>query len=79
MFKSLILATLLTVSVAHAAEYQHPSDSEIQQKRACFEDLEVQGCVKQEDDPAEFRACLSNVLDRLDESCQKVMLELYSD
>lgn len=79
MFKLITLAALISVSSAFAKEYQHPTDSEIQQKRACFQDVEVQGCTKQEEDPVQFQECLSNIVDKLDDSCKDLMLDLYGD
>ena len=55
------------------------SDSEIAQNRACFQDLEVQGCRSQDEDPEQFRACLANSHQSLDEHCKKMMLDLYGD
>lgn len=62
-----------------AGKYQHPSETEIQKNRACFQEVEVQGCRTQEEDPEQFRACLSSAVDQLDEDCKKMMLELYGE
>lgn len=56
-----------------------PSDVEIQQNRACFHDLEVQGCRTQDEDPEQFRSCLSNAVDSLDDHCKEMMLKLYGE
>lgn len=85
MFKKIALVTLVTISFAQASVeaqqrgYVHPSTSEIEQKRACFQDLEIQGCGNHEADHAQFRSCLSNVVESLDPLCKKMMLELYGE
>jgi hypothetical protein len=76
-----ILGFLIVVN-ARAAEgdlgkYVAPSEAEISKNRACFQDLEVQGCGKQEDDPEQFRACMSNVHESLDDNCKRLMSNLY--
>ena len=57
--------------------YTHPSNGEIAKNRACFADLEIQGCGKLEEDQEQFRSCMSNALVTLDDYCKKLMLELY--
>lgn len=57
--------------------YVHPTDAEITRNRACFQDLEVQGCRSQEEDQEQFRSCLSNALPGLEDYCKKLMLNLY--
>lgn len=85
MLKKLTLISLMAFSVANASveaeqkNYQHPTSAEIDQRRACFQDLEVQGCGKHEEDSVQFRSCLSNVLGSLDQNCRRMMVELYGD
>lgn len=58
-------------------KYVPPTDSEISANRSCFQELERQGCRSLEEDPEQFRSCLSNTHLVLDEYCKKLMLELY--
>lgn len=60
-------------------KYVHPSDSEISQNRSCFESLEVQGCRTEEEDREQYRSCMSDALDSLDDHCKKMFLKLYGD
>lgn len=80
---SLALFSMLFMFNLYAADsYQkapQPSDVEIQKNRACFQDLEVQGCRSQEEDPEQFRACLANVHQSMDDHCQKMLLDLYGE
>jgi hypothetical protein len=70
------LVFMLNVSAADKKNSQ-PTEAEIQQNRACFQDLEVQGCRTQEDDPEQFRECLSNAHESMDDHCKKLMLKLH--
>jgi hypothetical protein len=58
-------------------KYSHPSEMEIEKNRACFQDLEVQGCGKFEDDHEQFRSCMSNAHQNLDDHCKELMSNLY--
>jgi hypothetical protein len=53
------------------------SQEEIMKNRACFKDLETNGCGDPGEDPKQFRACMSNVYPKLDVDCQKLMNKLY--
>lgn len=74
---SIMFGLLMMMGSAYAAEYKRPTAAEISQYRACFEDLEVQGCGKLEEDHVQFRSCMSNVQDSLDDHCKKMMKRLY--
>ncbi len=75
---SFVLIAFLSFA-AHAGEYVHPSADEISKNQACFQDVEVLGCRTQEEDPAHFQSCLSDVQDSLSESCRKMMTKLYGE
>ena len=84
MKKTLMILGFLFVMNAGAAEgdlgkYVPPSDAEVSKNRACFQDLEVQGCGKQEEDPEQFRSCMSNVHENLNEHCKRLMSNLYGE
>lgn len=81
LFSLIVLFSTLSAfaTIEETGTYKHPTDAEIQQKRACFQDLEVQGCGTQDADSVQFQSCLSNVLDKLDENCKEMMLDLYGD
>ena len=84
MKKSLMIFGFLFVINAGAAvgdlgKYVAPTEDEIAKNRACFQDLEVQGCGKQEEDPEQFRSCMSNVHSNLDEHCKRLMSKLYGE
>lgn len=74
---SLLFGLLMMMNSALAAEYKSPTDAEIAKNRACFQDLEVQGCGKLDEDSVHFRSCLSNVQDSLDQHCSTMMKRLY--
>lgn len=61
------------------AAYVHPTDAEIQKSRMCFQELENLGCGTQEEDPERFRSCLSDVQEKLSESCKVMMRKLYGE
>jgi hypothetical protein len=71
------LAIFGLLFMMNAFANKQPTESEIQKNRACFQDLEIQGCRTQEEDPEQFQACLSNAQDSLDDYCKKMMLKLY--
>ncbi len=84
MKKTLMIFGFLFVMNAGAAEgdlgkYVPPSDAEVSKNRACFQDLEVQGCGNQEEDPEQFRSCMSNVHENLNEHCKRLMSNLYGE
>ena len=84
--KKLIIATSLlfimntyaeTDISAEAKKYVPPTQTEINANRNCFQELERQGCRTIEEDPEQFRSCLSNTHLVLDDHCKKMMLDLY--
>jgi hypothetical protein len=84
MKRSFAILSFLVICSANAGidttkKYQHPGENEIQQSRACFQDLETLGCGKQEEDHERFRSCVADVQDKLDEPCKKIMLDLYGE
>ncbi len=66
-----------TAAEGELKKYVPPTDTEVAKNRACFQDLEVQGCGKQDEDPEQFRACMSNVHMNLDDHCKRLMSKLY--
>lgn len=66
-----------TVDGEEGRKYVPPTDSEISANRSCFQELERQGCRSLEEDPEQFRSCLSNTHLVLDEHCKQLMIELY--
>lgn len=78
IFFGLIFALNITAALAGSEQkHSQPSEEKIQSNRACFNELEVQGCGSPNDDQTQFRSCLSNVLDSLDTDCKGMMLSLY--
>jgi hypothetical protein len=83
MKKLLIVIGIVTMFNAYAdIEYSvqdaaKPTEKEIANNRACFEDLKAQGCGDPGDDIAQFRSCMSNVYPSLTTSCKKMMSDLY--
>lgn len=79
LFFSLSLLLALNTFAAPRAmkEFHQATDSEVQQNRGCFEELERLGCPRQDDSPKEFRECLSQLHGKLDEQCKQMMLNLY--
>lgn len=75
----LTLSFLVMTSVQAAGTYQHPSSTEIDKNRACFKELEVLGCRSTDEDHEQFRSCLSDVVEKLDDNCKKLMLDLYGE
>ena len=57
--------------------HQQPSDAVIAKNRACFKNLEDLGCGTMEENPVEFRACMSNAHMTLDDYCKNLMATLY--
>jgi hypothetical protein len=78
---SLTVCTLLFTLNLFAAEQKNiqPSEAEIAKNQACFQDLEVQGCRSQEEDPEQFRACMANSHQSMDDHCKKMLLDLYGE
>lgn len=54
-----------------------PSPAEIAKNRACFEELEKNGCGDPGEDPKQFRICLHDSFANLSKDCQKMMSGLY--
>lgn len=75
----LCLGVVLSSNAATQKRYAHPSETEITQNRSCFENLEVQGCRTIEEDPEQFRSCMSSALDSLEDHCKKMFLKLYGN
>lgn len=53
------------------------SQEEINKNRACFKELEVQGCGDPGVDHQQFRSCLNNTFSTLSKDCKKMMSNLY--
>ena len=78
--KKILIALCLSLMASAHAQYQAPTEKEIQLNRACFKQLETHGCGKPDDpDPTHFRSCVADALDHLEEHCRKMMLKLYGD
>jgi hypothetical protein len=77
--KLTILSMLMMFNVYAQDKAARPSEAEVAKNRACFQELEVQGCRSQEEDPEQFRSCLANVHESLDEHCQDMLLDLYGE
>lgn len=75
----MVLMVNANAQTTQVKKYVHPTESEITTNRACFQDLEVQGCRPQEEDPEQFRECLANAVDSLEESCKSMVLKLYGE
>lgn len=54
-----------------------PSDKEVSQNRACFEELAKLGCGDPGDDHQQFRSCMHDVYPSLTDDCRKMMTGLY--
>lgn len=75
---SLIFAINAQANIEYStAEVSKATPQEIAQNRACFEELQVQGCGDPGEDIQQFKSCLKNVHSTLSGSCQKMMTELY--
>ena len=83
MKNMLLTMGLLFVINAHAdieytpEEQSNVSQAEVTKNRACFQELNVQGCGDPGEDPIHFRSCMKNVKDTLSASCRSKMTELY--
>jgi hypothetical protein len=78
--KKLTFVLIATFSLAsHAGQYSPVNEAEISKNRACFQDLEVYGCGKLEEDKYQFRTCLSEVQDSLSQYCKNMMQRLYGN
>lgn len=76
----LVLMMNANAQSTQSKKYSHPSGDEISRNRACFKELEeVQGCRPQEEDPAQFKECISIAVDALDEHCKTLVLKLYGE
>ncbi len=74
----LIIGMICMVNV-YGAEYQHPSAGEIAANQACFSHLEDKGCGKPDEDYDQFRSCVSQIQETLDQNCRKILINLYGD
>ena len=72
---SLSLQTFASMDVSEAIS--KTSSEEISANRACFQELEAQGCRTPDEDPKHFRACLKNSLPALTSNCKKMVSDLY--
>jgi hypothetical protein len=85
MFMKNALITLgLLMSLNSFANIEHvddeltrPAQVEIESNRACFRELETQGCGDPGDDVSHFRSCMNNVFVDLSKNCQRLMKDLY--
>ena len=82
--KKIILATGMLLSLTAFADIEYSSmepakatSQEISKSRACFNELEEQGCGDPGDDLQQFRSCMNNVYSTLTADCKKLMSELY--
>lgn len=82
--RNTIMTLSLFISVTAFADIEYSvnepmkaTSQEISRNRACFKELEVQGCGDPAEEPQHFRSCLSNVHSSLTSDCQKMMSELY--
>ena len=82
--KNIILMTGLLLSFQAFADIEYvednqakPTQVEISKNRACFQELERQGCGDPGDDPQQFRSCMSNVYSTLTTDCKALMTKLY--
>ena len=82
MKKILFITSMLFIvnaqaSIEHDSNYVAPNDQEIAKNRACFEEVEQNGCGKSDDDYKQFRSCLHNVYGSLTDDCRQMMSKLY--
>lgn len=77
LIMALGLLSIFNVYAVTVDKYAQPTEAEIAKNRACFQELERQGCRTIEEDPEQFRSCLSNSHIALDDYCKKMMLDLY--
>ncbi len=75
---TLAFFSMLFVMNVYASNPQ-PTEAEIRKNRSCFQDLEIQGCRTQEEDPEQFRTCLADAQDSLDDYCQNMLKKLYGE
>lgn len=82
--KKLLLSLCLLLSVSAFADIEEgpgleitPSTDELEASRSCFKQLEEHGCGHPKDDMEHFRKCLGVQTSSLEESCRKLMKELY--
>ena len=60
-----------------ASDRDRASESEVSNSRACFQELEQEGCGDPGVDPQHFRSCMSAAYVRLSKDCQELMTTLY--
>lgn len=82
MKQTLMILGLVFVMNINAAEQTvkkdvQPTAAEIAKNRACFQELEKQGCGTLEEDQEKFRSCMSYVHTTMEDHCQKLMKGLY--
>lgn len=65
-------------SIEFEGNTAEPTPQELSNNRACFEELEKNGCGDPGEDVKQFRSCMHNVYSTLGKSCQKLMTDLYS-
>ncbi|MGE3611065.1 MAG: hypothetical protein AB7I27_15850 [Bacteriovoracaceae bacterium] len=85
MKKMIILSWLISSFTVNASidasslKSTEPTPQEIKSSRACFLEVEKQGCRHPSEDHEHFRSCMSDVFSRLSPSCQKMFSELYGN
>lgn len=83
MKQTLIALGLVFTLNTHAAvepeskKAVQPTAAEIAKNRACFQELEKQGCGSLEEDQERFRSCMSYVHTTMDDHCKNMMQSLY--
>lgn len=70
------LSALANIDEAVLAAME-PTDSEISQSRACFQEMAVQGCGHPKEDLEHFKKCMGNVSASLTPACKKMLTDLY--
>lgn len=84
--KKTILAFGLLITMSSYADIEYsPSEppkataQEVARNRACFEELNVQGCGDPAEDIQQFKSCLKDIKVRLSSDCKKMMNDLYGN
>lgn len=70
------LSALANIDEGSAASVE-PTATELKASRACFAELETQGCGHPRDDQEHFESCLNNVYSSLSSPCKSMMTGLY--
>lgn len=63
--------------IEYTPEDKAPTVAEVQNYRACFEEVERAGCKLPKEDQKEFRTCMSQNFTSLSSNCQKMLSKLY--